>query len=114
MSAVVIGQTLYEPRSGGAYFREHTVVGIGRKWIMLDGKARCSIDGLMLDCGGYGPRQLYTDIEAYRAEGMLSAAWRDLSRDLQYSNRPTSMTVETINEIRAQLGLRVLAKTDPS
>lgn len=106
---VAIGQTLYQPvkRMSGSYDK-YEVVSIGRKWISLDRGARCTIDGLMLDCGGYTPQRLYTSIEAYEANRKLSAAWADLQRDLDRARRPDGLTVEAINAIRAQLGLQVL------
>jgi hypothetical protein len=104
---VAIGQTLYEPPQRRNGWREHKVISIGRKWISLDGGKRCTIDGLMLDRGVYSPERLYTSTEDYEAERKLSAAWFDLRRAIQYARLPDGLTVDAINAIRVQLGLKV-------
>jgi hypothetical protein len=104
---VEVGQTLYEPNRRTGSYREYKVVSIGRKWISLSGGARCTIDGLKLDCGGYGARRLYINTEAYEAARKLESAWSDLLRDFQFARIPEGMTVDAINAIRHQFGLKV-------
>lgn len=116
MADVQIGQTLYEaPRRWSSDYTEYTVEKIGRKWITLSRGARCTIDTLRLDCGGYGARQLYLDKETHRQESRLNAAWSDFTRDVRNMHRrPQGITVEVINEIRSQLGLQVLSEKEPT
>lgn len=108
--SITIGQTLYEPPFNRSNGREHVVTSIGRKWIQLGDKRRCTIDTLLLDCGLYSPRKLYASKEEYEAAAHLNAAWRDLQRDLNNAKRPEGMTVEQINDIRRALGLKVLGE----
>jgi hypothetical protein len=80
------------------------VLSIGRKWAALDKGARCTIGGLMLDCGGYGARRLYADRDAYEARQKLIGSWRDLF-DRMPSDPPACVTPEIIDQIYALLGM---------
>lgn len=109
---VEIGQALFERRERVSGWREHKVVGIGRKWIALDTGSRCTIDTLKLDRGGYSPRQLYTDPAIYEDESRLAAAWIDFQRDVgRLHSRPKHMTAEAMNDIRRTLGLEVIGES---
>lgn len=110
MTQVSIGQTLFQPNPRTSGYREYKVIKIGRKWISFEDGRRCTIDTLLLDCGGYAPQKLYVSVEEYEAGRKLQAAWSDLCRDVQRIRRPEHLTVEGINEIRRMLGLQVLSE----
>lgn len=107
---LTIGQKLYDKDPYRSSYNEYTVEKIGRKWAQLDRGARCTVDTLHLDCGDYGTRKLYPSIEEHQVALRLDAAWRDLERDLRYAKRPNGLTVEKINDIRRELGLKVLGE----
>lgn len=108
-AAVKVGDVLYlPPERKYQDWSSYTVTKIGRVWISLDSYGRtnkCSIDGLMLDRGGYSPRQLYRDKEEYENSIRLSLAWRDFEFDVRTVSADGKITLETIAQARALLGL---------
>jgi hypothetical protein len=102
---VKVGQILHLPperRDSG--WAELTVVSIGRKWITLDRNRRCSIDKLLLDRGGYSPKQLYVSRAERENEIALDAAWSAFGRRAIY-RRPSAVTLEDIQQASNLLGL---------
>lgn len=104
MSTLTIGQVLHMPpsrRSTG--WNELTVTKIGRTWATLGTYGRCTLDTLLLDCGGYSPIQLYTSCEEFEQERELNKVWSDFVRSLAVGRAPAGMTLEAIKQARALL-----------
>lgn len=102
-----IGQVLHEPSNRHHFgWREYTVEKIGRKWAALSDGSRCTLDTLRRDCGGYAPRQLYVEREAYEQDQALRSAWAQFTRDVEKARTPPAgMTPEIIAQARALLGI---------
>ena len=106
MSALVVGQVLHLPpgnhRSG---WTEYTIEKIGRKWATLNRGYRCDLSTLMLDRGGYSPKQLYVNRSKFEGEQALRLAWWEFSRRLPSTTPPKGVTLETIAQAEVLLGI---------
>lgn len=108
MSEYSVGQPLwYVPTIRRGDQKEVTITQVGRKWLTLSNGERASIDGLVVDGGGYStPAWCYVSREEYEAEQTLNAAWSEFRRAIDSSRRtPGLATLEAIQQAIKLLGV---------
>lgn len=78
----------------------------GRKWITLDNGRRVAVESLVAEGGGYmSPGLCFLDKESWQAEQTLMAAWDAFRKTVYVTQRPTGLTIEQLEQVRAQLAL---------
>lgn len=111
----VVGETLYvnyQQHSRDRGLVEVKVTRVGKKWVYLDkehwrfDKSTRALDGL----GYTSPGTVYHSTTEYETERTSNEAWRSLQRDLQYAQRPESVSADNILKARALLCLPIKAE----
>jgi hypothetical protein len=86
-----------------------TITEIGRRWAVIGHHGRFDRETGVVD--HFGPTvRAWCSRADYEAHALLSAAWKDVRNDLQWAKMPAGMTIETINQARRLLGLKVFGE----